>query len=319
MRSHTALFLGLVLFVLTGGAAWGTDLPVEGGPGGDPVRDDCSGDYAVGLYFRSGRWVDAIGLRCSSFDPQSGTFKMPPRDKPYHGGPGGALGVEGICPNNTYFSGITHGYTREGTENKFLNFVEMTCTPVAGGDPVRVCLETGKGCWVAGRRAGPDIQIGSGDVEIGPGIPWLTPLKQHCPPGEAVVGINVRRGLFVDALGLICGPSPKPLPVVETGKRKGPIMAPEPPPPVGGAGPASPPPTPPPQPPAEKTVTVALDVEVYDQPGGNGKVIGDLIAGTQGVFLAEPCRADHWCHVKGNVPNGEGWVWSGPGYEALKV
>ncbi|MGH6804749.1 MAG: SH3 domain-containing protein, partial [Methyloceanibacter sp.] len=71
--------------------------------------------------------------------------------------------------------------------------------------------------------------------------------------------------------------------------------------------------------PAEPTVTVLLDVEVYDQPGGNGKVIGELKAGAQGVSLVEPCRADHWCHVRGNFPTGKGWVWSGPGYQALKV
>jgi hypothetical protein len=285
-----------------------TDLPVEGGPGGGYFRDDCSGEYAVGLYFKSGAWVDAIGLKCASFNPQSGTFKTPPRDKPYHGGDGGALGVEGACPNNTYFSGITHGYTREGNDNKFLNFVEMTCTPVVGGSPARVCLETGKGCWV-GREGTPDIPIFGG-------VPLLKPLEKHCPPDEAVVGIHGRSGLFIDALGLICGPRPKPASIgVETTRRKGPIMAPEPPPPVGGAGST---PIPPPQPPAEPTVTVLLDVEVYDQPGGNGQVIGELAAGTQGVSLAEPCRADYWCHVKGNVPTGKGWVWSGPGYQSLK-
>jgi hypothetical protein len=79
-------------------------------------------------------------------------------------------------------------------------------------------------------------------------------------------------------------------------------------------------PTPPPAP-AEKPVTVDLNVDVYDIAGGEdagAKVIGELAKGTQGVFLAEPCRDDHWCHLKGNVPTGMGWVWSGPGYESLK-
>lgn len=100
------------------------------------------------------------------------------------------------------------------------------------------------------------------------------------------------------------GPIAAPSPLEGTELKKGPIAAPEPAPPT---------------PPAEPTVTVLLDVEVYDQPGGNGNVIGELKAGTQGVSLVQPCRADHWCHVRGNVPTGNGWVWSGPGYQALKV
>lgn len=77
----------------------------------------------------------------------------------------------------------------------------------------------------------------------------------------------------------------------------------------------------PPPPPADKPVTVKLNVEVYDKAGGENAgavVIGELTAGTQGVFLVEPCNAEHWCHVKGNVPAGMGWAWSGPGYESLE-
>lgn len=77
----------------------------------------------------------------------------------------------------------------------------------------------------------------------------------------------------------------------------------------------------PPPPPAEKPVTVELNVDVYDKAGGEDAgavVIGELAKGTQGVFLASPCQADHWCHIKGNVPAGMGWVWSGPGYVSLK-
>ena len=87
---------------------------------------------------------------------------------------------------------------------------------------------------------------------------------------------------------------------------------------------ATPAPTPPPGPsggpPAGgKTATVILDVEVYDKPDDPKVKIGELGAGTQGVFLAEPCRADNWCHLTGNVPKGNGWSWSGPGYGILGV
>jgi hypothetical protein len=63
-------------------------------------------------------------------------------------------------------------------------------------------------------------------------------------------------------------------------------------------------------------VTVNLPVDLYDVPGGNGQVIGVLPAGTAKVTLVAPC-ADSWCHVR--WPAGEGWVYSGPGYESLAL
>jgi hypothetical protein len=65
------------------------------------------------------------------------------------------------------------------------------------------------------------------------------------------------------------------------------------------------------------TATVLLDVDVYDVPGGVGKVTGmlekDLV-----VTLVEPCE-DNWCHVEGDgVPGGTGFVYSGPDYESLE-
>ena len=137
---------------------------------------------------------------------------------------------------------------------------------------------------------------------------------QECPAGEAATGIHGRSGGAVDALGLICGPQPDPNAGHTLGKR----YKTDPnashtlgkryknTPATGEA-------------PPEATVVVLLDVEVFDQPGGSGQKIGELKAGSTGVYLVAPCRADHWCQVKGNVPTGTGWVWSGPGYQSLKA
>jgi hypothetical protein len=68
----------------------------------------------------------------------------------------------------------------------------------------------------------------------------------------------------------------------------------------------SPPPPPAPAPapaPQVLTATVTGDVDVYDAPGGTGKVLGILQKDKQ-VQLATPCRADNWCEVR-----GIGWVW----------
>ena len=104
------------------------------------------------------------------------------------------------------------------------------------------------------------------------------------------------------------GPIEAPKRLEGTKLEKGPIATSEPAPPV-------PPPAPTPQP---KPVTVRLPVDVYDDPGDKKQKIGVLQKDTQGVFLVEPLRGDNWYNVKGNVPKGIGWVWSGPGYESIK-
>ena len=49
-------------------------------------------------------------------------------------------------------------------------------------------------------------------------------------------------------------------------------------------------------------VKVNSDVDLYDQPGGSGNVIGMLSQGSK-VPLAG-CKKDGWCQV-----TGQGWVW----------
>ena len=61
-------------------------------------------------------------------------------------------------------------------------------------------------------------------------------------------------------------------------------------------------------------VTVRMTVDVYSAPGGDGAPTGQLIAGTDDVELLQACQ-DNWCHVR--WPGHEGWVYSGPDYNAL--
>jgi hypothetical protein len=86
----------------------------------------------------------------------------------------------------------------------------------------------------------------------------------------------------------------------------------------GGAPEAPAPQAPAPQTPEkpQNTASVVQDVDVYKAPG-QGEPIGVLQKGSQ-VSLVEPCN-DNWCHIKGTaVPNGEGWVYSGPDYRSLQ-
>jgi hypothetical protein len=80
-------------------------------------------------------------------------------------------------------------------------------------------------------------------------------------------------------------------------------------PPEGNANDGAPPPE-------EKFVKVKLPVDLYAKPGGVGKRKGILQANTPKVTLVSPCE-DNWCHVKWR--RGEGWVYSGPGYESLEL
>jgi len=67
-----------------------------------------------------------------------------------------------------------------------------------------------------------------------------------------------------------------------------------------------------------QTAKVILGVDVFDAPGGAGNRTGALNADTIVGFVA--CQPDNWCHVNGNnVPNGDGWVYSGPDYQSLQI
>ena len=329
---HRALLsLGLLALLLVAAApAHATVRSVQGGPGGGPFSTDCGSEYVVGLYARAGHWIDAIGLKCGSFGPDN-KWKKPAGNRAYYGGSGGGLTPDKLCPTTSYISAIMYGFTRDGNDPKYLDYVQMTCTNLVTGAVTRVCLETGGGCPIG--REGRDDWLA--------GTTWIPAKDQNCPAGEAMTGLHGRHGAFVDAIGMICGPKPK--------------LA------------AAPPPPPPPCPEGEMRIKgkcqvppvisgtstgtgggfiqmfptcaegkiydkatnkcVAKTAEattcavekpgaVYNSPGGNGQKTGELAAQTQGVILLKKDGAN-WFQVK--WPGGEGWMYSGPGYEnALK-
>ena len=51
----------------------------------------------------------------------------------------------------------------------------------------------------------------------------------------------------------------------------------------------------------QKTTAIISDVDLYDIPGGVGRVIGILRQGQKFPLIG--CRADDWCQIS------EGWVW----------
>jgi hypothetical protein len=269
-------FLLAVLIGLAATAAHATDLRVEGGGGGSGFRTDCSGDFVVGIYVKSGSWLDAIGLKCGTFNRQTGTFKRPAWNKAFHGGQGGRF-QERVCPGERFVSGIRFGFTRH--ESKYyVEFVEMTCSPVGAGDVVRSCIETGQGCR-SGHPPGGGVMEPFG----------ARPVAQVCPAGEAAVGLHGRSGIYVDALGLICGPRPV----------------------VAAAAPApAPVPAPPRTPVGKPNITAKHDTDIYDkvvdEPGAPRKVIGMMAGGARAWKLE--WHAHRWCRLRLQGSSMVGWV-----------
>ena len=91
-----------------------------------------------------------------------------------------------MCAKDRFVSRIRFNLTAE-TSHPFVNFIELTCTPIAGGTSNTLCIQTGQGCPAAGA------------------------FVQTCPTGMSAIGIGGRTGTYVDALELVCGPKPAPM------------------------------------------------------------------------------------------------------------
>lgn len=280
-------------------AAWNTR--VVGGTGGAPFRSECRrNDVVIGFNLRYGVAIDAIVPICIPLNPErtewAGEAYEPTQ---YFGGSGGSYYKLACQPGDAVR--------------------EVELTPGDWGDHF-VVRKIDLWCY--------DLQSGTKNFVSMP-YPRETrprlPVKIGCGSNEWVTGIYGRSGALVDQLGLVCDtiqPSAPPK-IKPIGKK--------PQPPIGvvtkpdldlgkiitkpGGAPEAPAPQTPEKP--QNLASVVLDVDVYKAPG-KGKRIGVLRKGSQ-VTLIEPCRGNNWCHVGGEaVPNGEGWVYSGPDYRSLQ-
>jgi len=188
----------VLLALFACGASHATDFRPQGGPGGEGFRSECTGQFVVGVTIQAGAWATMIGLKCAPFNEAKGRFGEP-WNKALHGGRSRDPFKTALCPGQRFISGMRFGFTRDGSEPKYLDFVEIFCQPVSGrGDTIAVCIDTGHGCW----NTPPNMPGG-----IAPTVKIHSP--QVCPRGEAVTGITGRSGLYVDAVGLICRAQPK--------------------------------------------------------------------------------------------------------------
>ena len=186
-------FILLVALLFASAPAEAKDLPIQGGPGGSYFRSECPvGQWVIGVMIRHGFWVDAMRLTCA---PYSSISRVPPNTQlDFQGQQGGSLNPKTInCSGDTYVTGIKFGTTWDGNDPRYVDYVEVTCSSVSvvGTPPTAVfgmigtstCLDTGEGCSDR-------------------------PFSLTCGLGDAATGFHGRSGIYVDALGLICGPSP---------------------------------------------------------------------------------------------------------------
>ena len=172
-----------VLIAATLGLAIGTayafkEFPTIGGNGGGENRDRCgTGQYLIGVSIKSGSWVDRIAIICATvFAPDFAHRNVYTSSKLF-GGNGGGGPTDKKCKGGYVIQSLGVVTTDRGA--RLVRQMDFGC---AGPNNEHYLLE-------AGNSSGkfPD------DAN-----------RQTCPKGEAAVGLHVRYGAYLDAVGLIC-------------------------------------------------------------------------------------------------------------------
>lgn len=199
---HTllALCLALGLTMLCPSITLATDLPLYGGLGGQQFRAECpKGSYLVGVAGRAGSWVDRIAPVCAPWLWGSQALGRPTIGQSF-GMSGGGQEQQTICTR----SGNNHLAIQSWwthllrSDNHYVQYIEMYCDSLPTPLPPT--------------HYGPRLDFGTRPKDVEELVTYgpfsSQPPFQACPAGEAAVGIRVRAGQFVDAIGLICGPLP---------------------------------------------------------------------------------------------------------------
>jgi hypothetical protein len=181
-------------------SAMATDTPIIGGSGGNYFRTTCAaGSYLVGLKGYTGKWIDRIAHICAPWLPVKQAFESALLHGQFLGtSPGGSFEQQTCRRDHAIVSWTFWNTVGDDNKRKFVSSIEGTCRrvipPLAThglqfGDP-ETQKRLGYGGWglvaIHGRPDG----------------------KSECPAGELAIGFHGRAGLFLDALGLICGPAP---------------------------------------------------------------------------------------------------------------
>jgi hypothetical protein len=167
-----------------------TDTDTLGGTGGVQFRDVCApGSYLIGVAGRTGQWVDQIRPICAPWLPAQHVFGPPSIGQP-HGTSTGGNPTDQRCPGTFAINKWT-AFTLT-SENRLIRLLDLNCTSVEPSADMNRALSFGKA----------SDGLGFFDASFGLNV------NHVCPAGELAVGFQGRAGLFLDAIGLVCGPRP---------------------------------------------------------------------------------------------------------------
>ncbi|MEO8366347.1 MAG: tachylectin-related carbohydrate-binding protein [Pseudoxanthomonas sp.] len=177
--------------------------PLGGGGGGAFTSRCPQGKVLAGLEIRAGDDIDSVRALCATPLGRDAVDHPVPFTDPF-GGDGGSPRGSFVCPDAMpVVTGLR--VESEGEDTTIVNGISMYCGKVDRVQPEdpRIAEQ-----FIAPRLGGDadDNHASSGDA--------------LCPPGSVAVGIDGRSGVWLDAIGLVCGAPP----VVAT-------TAPPPPPP----------------------------------------------------------------------------------------
>lgn len=184
-------------FALLAGAAHAQPLPAIGGEGGGQFMAPCpQGEVLSGLELWTGDDIDAIQPIC--IPAHAGQFQSYPVK---FGGEGGVGPLQVVCPNEApVIVGMEIG--AEGVHTITVNNIHLYCG--------RAVATVQRPAYAAAVFDAPRAKPDCGFLGTNCDPPQRKTATQWCPEGSVAVGINGRSGIWLDALGMICGAPPAP-------------------------------------------------------------------------------------------------------------
>jgi hypothetical protein len=190
----TTLF-GLML--LAGAAVAQVDqiLPPVGGEGGGQFFARCAwGDILRGFELHTGDDVDAIRPVCAPVYRRDVGGPVHVFSQKFGGDGGGVTNL--LCPGEApAIAGIEIGH--EGQDTDIVSTIHLYCSVAVPNQPLTT--------YPTAAFDGPQIHHTEAGPFTGYDPVFFHTGQQTCPSGLVPVGINGRSGIWLDAVGLICG------------------------------------------------------------------------------------------------------------------
>ena len=168
--------------------------PRLGGNGGNRSYDlDCgNGAVIVGATYRSGSWLDALGLICQRVNAQTGALE----DDFTRGPVGGAGGDPRIlrCPSGRVV-GAAQGYYKT-----YVHAITLSCYRWDASRKAPIFVDK-----TALFREGRENFIRAGAKDIGYTCPWCPIYRGfQCPSGKAGKALRGKHGIYIDNFRFVC-------------------------------------------------------------------------------------------------------------------